>query len=127
MLTNNTAITPDCTALLERVQQVKRLNKLSVETIANAAGMHRPTIQNQLYGRYNLDIRVVLAVARLCPNVSCNWLLRAEGNMLLDASEPNREQPQETKNTDINLQQIDARLENIEKLLTKNRRKTKSL
>ena len=127
MLTNNTAITPDCTALLERVQQVKRLNKLSVETIANAAGMHRPTIQNQLYGRYNLDIRVVLAVARLCPNVSCNWLLRAEGNMLLDASEPNREQPQETKKTDINLQQIDARLENIEKLLTKNRTKTKSL
>lgn len=127
MHTNNTAITPDCTALLERVQQAKRLNKLSVETIANAAGMHRPTIQNQLYGRYNLDIRVVLAIARLCPNVSCNWLLRAEGNMLLDASEPNREQPQETKKTDINLQQIDARLENIEKLLTKNRRKTKSL
>jgi transcriptional regulator with XRE-family HTH domain len=82
MHTNNTAITPDCTALLERVHQAKRLNKLSVETIANAAGMHRPTVQNQLYGRYNLDIRVVLAVARLCPNVSCDWLLRAEGEII---------------------------------------------
>lgn len=118
----NSAITPESTALLERVRQAKRLNKLSVETIANAAGMHRPTVQNQLYGRYNLDIRVVLAVARLCPNISCNWLLRAEGNMLLDASEPNREQPQETKKTDINLQQIADRLEKIEQMLIKTRK-----
>lgn len=113
----NTAITPACQELLERVRQAKRLNKLSVETIAKEAGMHRPTVQNQLYGRYNLDIRVVLALARLCPNISCNWLLRGEGAMLIT---------DDTKQVDSNLsealnnnfQQITTRLTDIEQILT---------
>lgn len=108
---NNSAITPECTALLERVQQAKRLNKLTVETIANAAGMFRPTVQNQLFGRYNLDIRVVLAVARLCPNISCDWLLRGEGDMLLHTEKHS------LTTSDNDLRRITEKLQNIENLL----------
>lgn len=112
----NTAITPECTALLERVQQVKRLKKLSADAIAKEACMYRPTVQNQLSGRYNLDIRVVLAIARLCPNISCDWLLRGEGQMLLVKTN-------DTKYNDISaeLLELKHRLRNIEQLLTNNK------
>ena len=111
---NNSAITPECTALLERVRQAKRLYKLSVQIIANEAGMFRPTVQNQLYGRYNLDIRVVLAVARLCPDVSCDWLLRGEGDIIKGAAAPS----DRTLLYEDSITSIDTRLQNIEKLLT---------
>lgn len=78
----NTAITNESAALLERVRKAKQMFKLSNENVANAAGMYRPTVCNQLQGRYNLDIRVVLAVARLCPEVSAEWLLRGSGDIL---------------------------------------------
>ena len=82
MKRQNTAFTPESAALLKRVLQAKQLNKLSVEQIAQEAGMFRPTVQNQLYGHYNLDVRVLLAVARLCPNISADYLLRGEGDLL---------------------------------------------
>lgn len=104
MTKENTAITPDCTALLERVQQVKRLNKLTADTISKEAGMYRPTVQNQLNGRYNLDIRVVMAIARLSPNISCDWLLRGTGQML-------------PTQTPTQLENISQRLEAIEQQL----------
>ena len=78
----NPAITPESAALSERVRQAKRINHLTLEQIASAAGMYRPTVTNQINGKYNLDIRVVLAVSSLCPDISAEWLLRGEGDII---------------------------------------------
>ena len=77
----NTALTPASLELLARVKQAKQINRLTIMQIAKEAGMHQPTVTNQLNGHFNLDIRVVLAVAKLCPNVSAEFLLRGHGEM----------------------------------------------
>jgi len=65
--------------LLERCLKAKKQNKLSVAQIATQAGMAKSTVQNQLKGRYKIDVDVVGAILLLCPDLSAEWLLRGEG------------------------------------------------
>ena len=69
------------TQLLERVLQAKRLYKLSAAKIAHQAGMAVSTAQNQLFGRYKLDIDILSAVLALCPDLSAEWLMRGAGTI----------------------------------------------
>lgn len=77
----NPAITPASSALCERVLRTKKTHRLTFQQIAEVSGMSRSTIINQLNGYFNIDIRVVLAVAELCPDVSADYLLRGRGEM----------------------------------------------
>lgn len=85
-MTNNSAITPASAALCERVLHIKKAYRLTFDAIAAEAGMSRSTVINQMNGRFNLDIRVVLAVGALCPDVSADYLLRGRGDMHQQAS-----------------------------------------
>ena len=98
----NTAITPDSKALIARIREAMRYKNISITAVAKEAGMCRPTVTNQLSGYYNLDIRVVLAVARLCQNVSADYILRGNGELL---------SPQQSA--------LETRISRIEKLLEK--------
>ena len=80
-MTNNSAITPASAALCERVLRIKKAYRLTFDAIAAEAAMSRSTVINQMNGRFNLDIRVVLAVGTLCPDVSADYLLRGYGDM----------------------------------------------
>ncbi len=80
-MTNNSAITPASAALCERVLHIKKEYRLTFDAIAAEAGMSRSTVINQINGRFNLDIRVVLAVGTLCPDVSADYLLRGRGDI----------------------------------------------
>ncbi len=80
-MSTNPAITPASSALCERVLNTKKANRLTFQQIAEVSGMSRSTIINQLNGYFNIDIRVVLAVAELCPDVSADYLLRGRGEM----------------------------------------------
>lgn len=80
-MSTNPAITPASSALCERVLNTKKANRLTFQQIAEVSGMSRSTIINQLNGYFNIDIRVVLAVAQLCPDVSADYLLRGHGEM----------------------------------------------
>ena len=80
-MSTNPAITPASSALCERVLNTKKANRLTFQQIAEVSGMCRSTIINQLNGYFNIDIRVVLAVAQLCPDVSADYLLRGRGEM----------------------------------------------
>ena len=79
-----TPLPPDAAALLERCKQARQLNRLSIAAVATEAGMRKATVSNQFSGYFNLDIRVVLAVARMCPNVSAEYLLRGQGDIIRD-------------------------------------------
>ena len=80
-MSTNPAITPASSALCERVLRTKKAYRLTFQQIAEVSGMSRSTIINQLNGYFNIDIRVVLAVAQLCPDVSADYLLRGRGDM----------------------------------------------
>lgn len=80
-MNTNSAITPQSEALQKRVLMVKKTYRLTIDSIASAAGMYRPTVTNQLNGKFNIDVRVLLAIAQLAPDVSADWLLRGVGEM----------------------------------------------
>ena len=63
--------------LLKRVQQVKQKHRLSVSQIAKQAEMAKSTAQNQIHGKFKLDIDLVGAILELCPDVSAEWLMRS--------------------------------------------------
>ncbi len=75
-------LSPECQALLKRMRFVRKYNNLTLAQIAHEAGMRVATITNQFSGYYNFDIRVVLAVVRLSPNVSAEYILRGQGDVL---------------------------------------------
>ena len=102
-MNDNPAMTPDSIALADRVKQAKRINKIKNTTIADIAGIGRPTVSNQLNGKWNLDVRVLLAVAKLSPNISAEWLLRGEGEMMQSSSD--------AKGLEIRLSRLEKLLE----------------
>lgn len=84
-------------AILERVKQAKTENRISVKRLAEHAGLNPHTVQNQLQGKYKLDIDVLSAIMELCPNLSAEWIIRG------------------------NSSQIEQRLERLEKEVFKNK------
>jgi transcriptional regulator with XRE-family HTH domain len=80
-MNTNTAITPASAALCERLLTIKRTYRLTFDTIAKQAGMSRSTVINQMNGHFNIDVRVMLAIATLCPDVSADYLLRGIGSI----------------------------------------------
>ncbi len=85
-MTTNSAITPASAALCERVLHIKKAYRLTFDAIATETGMSRSTVINQINGRFNLDIRVVLAVGTLCPDVSADYLLRGRGDIQMQGN-----------------------------------------
>ena len=75
-------ISPEAAALLERINQARRMNGITLEKIANECGISQSTVTNQLNGKRTLDIRVLMTISRLCPNVSAEWLIRGTGDIL---------------------------------------------
>lgn len=83
--------------ILDRVKQAKVEYRISVNQLAERSGMNPHTIQNQLQGKYKLDIDVLSAIMELCPNLSAEWIIRG------------------------NSSQIEQRLERLEKEVFKNK------
>lgn len=76
-------ISQEAAALLERINQARRMNGVTIARIASELGTYPTTVNNQLTGKHTLDIRVLLTISRLCQNVSSDWLLRGNGNILI--------------------------------------------
>ena len=118
MKTPNINLAPEYTALLERVKQAKRINRLTIAQIADTAGMNRPTVTNQLNGKFPLDIRVLLAVAKLCDNVSAEYLLRGDGDIIKNDTTATLFTPKNddfsSKNIDFFLHTTELRLQKLE-------------
>ncbi len=114
----NINLAPEYTALLERVKQAKRINRLTIARIAETAGMNRPTVTNQLNGRFPLDIRVLLALAKLCDNVSAEYLLRGDGDIIKSGTAAIDKDPGKSVFSGRNLEEIlhttELRLQRLE-------------
>lgn len=73
------SLTPEVAALLGRIKQARNGFSVTIQQIADEAKMPVGTVTHQLAGYNNLDIRVLLAVLRLFPNLSADWLLLGRG------------------------------------------------
>lgn len=67
--------------MLTRIKHIQKLYHVTNEQIAQETGIGKWTISKQLNGVYKLNIDVVLALLRLCPDVSADWLLMGRGDI----------------------------------------------
>lgn len=69
-----------CNEMLIRIKLILKDRKIAQEKLAAAAGMSVWTLTKQLNGVYKLNIDVLYALFRLCPNLSPDWLLFGRGD-----------------------------------------------
>lgn len=67
--------------MLSRIKQIQRARRITNEQLAKETGISVWSISKQLNGIYKLNIEIVLAILRLCPDVSADWLLLGRGDI----------------------------------------------
>lgn len=86
--------------MLIRIKLILKERKISQKQLAEAAGISVWTLTHQLNGIYKLNVDVLLALCRLCPNLSAEWLLRGNGPMYItDIPAPEQTAEQSAKIT----------------------------
>lgn len=68
--------------MINRIQQLKDFYELSTRALALKCGMNQPTLDRMLKGINALNLTCVSAILTAFPDVSAEWLLRGEGEML---------------------------------------------
>lgn len=72
--------------ILSRLQAVVSYSKLSDRAFALKCGIKQPTLDKQLKGVRSVSLETITAVAKCYPEISADWLLLGEGEMLRNAS-----------------------------------------
>ena len=70
-----------CNEMLIRIKILLKERKISQEQLSEAAGVSFWTLSKQLNGVYKLNIDVLYALFRLCPDLSPDWLLFGRGDI----------------------------------------------
>lgn len=70
------------TSVLQRVSQLITHYKLSKNAFANKINMEQTTVNNQLIGERGISIDLIMNVLSAFPEISSEWLLRGEGEMI---------------------------------------------
>ncbi len=68
--------------MITRIQQLINFYGLSTRGFAIKCGMNQPTLDRMLKGINALNLNCVSSILVCCPEVSAEWLLRGEGEML---------------------------------------------
>lgn len=68
--------------LLGRLKAVVAYSSLSDRAFALRCGLKQPTLDKQLRGTRSVSIETIIAVAKAFPEISADWLLCGEGEML---------------------------------------------
>ena len=67
--------------MLIRIKLILKERKISQEQLAKEAGISVWTLSKQLNGVYKLNIDVLYALFRLCPDLSPDWLMFGHGDI----------------------------------------------
>ena len=73
----------------QRVLDALNECKVSVNKLAASFGARQTTLNDQINGSSKISAATLLALAEFCPDVSAEWLLRGNGDMLI--SQPQHE------------------------------------
>lgn len=74
--------------LHERLNEVLRYSGLSVRAFSIKCGINQPTLDRQIKGLRGISIETIVSVLRAFPEISSEWLMRGEGEMLIQ-NKPN--------------------------------------
>lgn len=72
-------------AVKQRVELVLKEKGLSVNLFAKGCGVSQQTLSDQFRGRCKLSYVTISAILEYFPDLSAEWLLRGEGDMLKPA------------------------------------------
>lgn len=61
--------------MIERINEVKKVYRITNRQISDESGISINTVNKQLQGLYKVDVDVLAAIVRLCPEVDATWLL----------------------------------------------------
>lgn len=73
-------------AVLQKINEVIAFNCLSKRAFDNRINMEQTTVNNQLIGKRGISIDLIINTLLEFPEVSAEWLLRGEGEMLKSPS-----------------------------------------
>lgn len=68
--------------LPERLQQVLKYSQLSVRGLAAKCGLKQQTLDKHIKGIAEPSATTLMAIATTFPEISTDWLMRDEGDML---------------------------------------------
>lgn len=68
--------------VLQRINELISHSELSKNAFANKISMEQTTVNNQLIGKRGVSIDLILNILLAFPEVSSEWLLRGEGEMI---------------------------------------------
>ena len=72
--------------IIDRISEVISSQKTSVRSFAIKCGIKQQTLSSQLNGARELGLSTVTAILTTFADISAEWLLRGEGNMLKNDS-----------------------------------------
>lgn len=100
--------------MIQRIQRVQQIKKLSPSAFADKLGVPRSTISHVLSGRNNPSLEFIQKILDSYPDIRTEWLVRGEGNMMKNVNTlfP-EEENQQTLPSDITIQQEDILRESV--------------
>lgn len=70
-------------AIVDRLQEILKYSNLSVRAFAIKCGISQTTLDKQIKGLRSISIETVMSVLYAFPEVSAEWLMRGNGEMLI--------------------------------------------
>ena len=68
--------------IIQRIREILDKYELSVTSLAKKLCMSQPTLNRQLTGENSLSLETVNAILYYYQDISAEWLLRGEGEMI---------------------------------------------
>lgn len=102
--------------LLQRLKEILNYSGLSTRAFANKCGISQPTLDKQLKGLRSVSLDTTMAVLSTFHEVSAEWLMRGNGQMIIssEGSSPELERINKLVDTITTLQDtINLRNETI--------------
>lgn len=72
--------------VIQRIREILDKYELSVTSLAKKLCMSQPTLNRQLTGENSLSLETVNAILYYYQDISAEWLLRGEGEMIKGAN-----------------------------------------
>ena len=73
---------------LQRLKEILGYSGLSVRAFAIKCGISQPTLDKQLKGLRGISIETIMSVLSTFPEISSEWLIRGDGEMII-GTKPN--------------------------------------
>lgn len=103
----------------ERIRVALNANGANPTNLAKRFGVNQKTLNNQINGDTSLSVSTILLIKDAIPDISIEWLIMGEGEMLKQKKQP--------VDADFALQVLNEKDKKIEELIRDNERKEQEL